>query len=128
MHVHIVGKMLAKILAKILAKVLAKILVKILAKILVNKDLGQDLDQDLGQDLGQGLGHDLGQDLGQDLVPDHICGSKSRTDLIISGSGVTSPQISAGDIQNLSAPPNPHKKCIRTCFPGKHKSGKTLGG
>ena len=59
----------------------------------------------------------LGENLGRDLVPDHICGSKSRIDLIISGSGAKNPKLSAGDVQQSSAPPNPDKKCIQDFRP-----------
>ena len=44
---------------------------------------------------------------------DHICVSESCIDLIISGSGVKNPELSAGDVQRSSAPPNPDKQCIQ---------------
>ena len=56
----------------------------------------------------------LGQNLSRDLVPGHICGSKSRIDLIISGSGIKHPKLSAGDIQEMQLPPNPEPKRVRT--------------
>ena len=45
---------------------------------------------------------------------DDICGSKSRIGLIINGSGVKNPQLSAGDVQKRPSPPNPDQKRVQT--------------
>ncbi len=50
---------------------------------------------------------------------DHMYGSKSCIDLIISLSGVKPPQLSAGDAQQILSPANPDQKHVGTFFPGR---------
>ena len=59
---------------------------------------------------------------------DHICGSKSRIGLIISGSGVRTPQLSGGGIQKRPSPANPDQKRVRTFFSAEKNPEKKFGG